>query len=55
MADDIGNVKGMSGSSINLNTQKGSGGQKPEPKGGMHDPGGTRPPRHEDGKVPMPK
>lgn len=55
MADDIGDVRGMSGTSMNLNTQKGSGGQKPEPKGGMSDPGGTKPAKHEHGHVPMPK
>lgn len=55
MADDIGNVKGISGTSMNLNTQPGSGGQKPGPKAGSSDPGKTKPPRHENGKVPMPK
>lgn len=47
--------KSITGSSVNLNTQSGSGGQKPEPKAGSSDPGGSKPPRHEHGKVPMPK
>lgn len=55
MADDIGDVRGIKGTSMNLNTQPGSGGQKPEPKSGSSDPGDTKPERHEDGHVPMPK
>ena len=53
--DDIGSVKSIKGASTCLNTQKGSGGQKPEPKGGSYDPGNTKPPRADEGKVPMPK
>lgn len=55
MANDIGSVSGIRGNSTNLNTQAGSGAQKPSPKSGSSDPGGTKPPRHENGSVPMPK
>jgi hypothetical protein len=55
MANDIGEIKSIGGTSMNLNTQKGSGGQKPEPKAGSADPGGTKPPHDHGGKVPMPK
>lgn len=47
--------RSIRGTSMNLNTQDGSGGQKPEPKAGSSDPGGTKPERHEGGRVPMPK
>ena len=46
--------KSIRGTSTALNNQAGSGGQKPETSGSS-DPGGTKPPRHENGKVPMPK
>ena len=43
MANDIGSVKGISGDSVNLNTQKGDGGMKPNPKAGSSDPASTQP------------
>ena len=54
MADEIGSVKGITGSSVAHNNQAGCGGQKPSNKG-SDNPGGHKPPRIEDGKVPMPK
>lgn len=53
MPDDIGSVRGIMGTSMNLNTQKGEGG-KPEPKGGTENPGDTKPPRPETKPVPIP-
>jgi hypothetical protein len=55
MANDIGSVKGITGYSTSLNNQKGEGAQKPEPTGGKENPGGTKPERAAEGKVPMPK
>jgi len=52
--DNIGNVKGVTGTSTGLNGQVGAGGQKPSAAGNTN-PGGTKPPRVEEGKVPMPK
>lgn len=54
MSNDIGNVKGTTGTSMGLNSQKGAGGQKPVATG-KSDPGGTKPERVTDGPVPMPK
>lgn len=54
MADDIGNVKGITGNSMALNGQSGQGTQKPVASGNG-DPGGTKPPKPADGAVPMPK
>jgi hypothetical protein len=54
MANEIGEVKGITGSSMGLNGQAGCGGQKPMASGNAS-PGGTKPPREADGKVPMPK
>ena len=55
MADDIGSIKGITGTSMNLNTQTGQGTQKPSASAGKADPGGTKPPMPKDGEVPMPK
>ena len=54
MADEIGNVKGVTGTSMGINGQSGAGGQKPSCAGNTS-PGNTKPPREADGKVPMPK
>ena len=54
MADEIGNVKGITGTSTGLNGQAGAGGQKPSAAGNSN-PGGTKPSRVDEGKVPMPK
>lgn len=53
--DDIGDIKSINGTSMNLNTQKGEGGMKPSAKAGTADPGGTKPHKPECGPVPMPK
>ena len=53
--NEIGNVKGITGTSMNLNTQKGEGGQKPMVSAGTSDPGGTKPPKPAQESVPMPK
>lgn len=55
MADDIGNVKSVNGTSMNLNTQPGQGGQKPSAMAGKADPGGTKPHREPEPPTPMPK
>ena len=55
MANDIGSVKGVSGSSMNLNTQKGEGCQKPSTSAGSASPGGTKPSKPAEAPVPMPK
>lgn len=52
--DEIGNVKGITGSSMALNNQKGDGGQKPSASGN-HNPGMTKPDKPPQGEVPMPK
>jgi hypothetical protein len=54
MADDIGSVRGVTGTSMGLNSQKGAGGQKPMATGNSN-PGGCKPERVPEGKVPMPK
>ena len=55
MANDIGSVKGVSGTSMNLNTQKTDGCVKPNPSAGTASPGGTKPPRAPTAPVHMPK
>ena len=55
MVDGIGNVKGVSGTSMNLNTQKGEGCQKPSTSAGSASPGGTKPCKPAEAPVPMPK
>ena len=54
MSNDIGSVKGISGTSMALNGQKGDGAQKPMASGNSS-PGGTKPPMAPCGPVPMPK
>lgn len=54
MANDIGSVKGVSGCSTALNTQRGEGAMKPSASGNTS-PGNTKPPRPTDCSVPMPK
>lgn len=54
MADDIGSVKSVGGTSMGLNGQMGCGGQKPSSMGNAS-PGGTKPPKPADGPTPMPK
>jgi hypothetical protein len=54
MANDIGSVSSINGSSMALNTQRGDGAQKPSAKGN-HDPGKTKPDMAPQAPVPMPK
>ena len=54
MANDIGSVKGVTGTSTELNTRRGTGGEKPEFIGKAN-PGNTKPPRAPEVAVPMPK
>ena len=54
MANDIGSVKGVSGTSMALNCQSGQGTQKPSAAGNSN-PGNTKPPKAPEGPVPMPK
>jgi hypothetical protein len=54
MADEIGNVKSVMGTSMALNNQMGQGTQKPSAMG-QASPGGTKPERAPCGPVPMPK
>ena len=55
MVEGIGNVKGVSGTSMNLNTHKGEGCQKPSTSAGSASPGGTKPSKPAEAPVPMPK
>jgi len=50
----IGNVTGVSGTSMGHNGQSGAGGPKPTVSGNAN-PGNTKPPRAPEGPVPMPK
>lgn len=54
MANDIGSVKGITGSSMALNSQKQVGAEKPKAEGN-HNPGGHKPERVSESMVPMPK
>lgn len=51
MADEIGNVKGISGNSMSLNTQGGQGAVKGKPMGNGN-PGGTKPSKPGEASVP---
>ncbi len=54
MADDIGSVKGVMGTSMALNCQPGYGTVKPSAMGNAS-PGGTKPSKPPEAHVPMPK
>lgn len=54
MADEIGNVKGINGTSMALNGQAGQGANKPMASG-KDSPGGTKPDKPAPAPVPMPK
>lgn len=54
MADDIGSIKSINGTSLSLNNQSGQGGQKPSVSAGNSNPGDTKPKRPEQGPVPIP-
>lgn len=54
MADEIGNVKSITGCSTALNGQAGQGGQKPSASGNAS-PGGTKPDKPAPAPTPMPK
>lgn len=51
----VGEITGVSGTSMSLNTQMNPGGCKPMPSGGNSNPGDTKPSRESDKPVPMPK
>lgn len=54
MANEIGNVRGITGKSVSLNNQAGQGAVKPMPT--MKDsPNGCKPDKPADASVPMPK
>lgn len=53
--NDIGSVKGITGTSSALNNQKGQGAQKPSATGGNSNPGGCKPEKKPEASVPMPK
>lgn len=53
MANEIGNVKGINGSSMALNGQTGQGAQKPSASGNGN-PGGTHPGKPSPGTQPVP-
>ena len=55
MANDIGSVKGINGTSMGLNTQPGQGTTKPSATAGKSDPGGTKPSMPSEPSIPMPK
>lgn len=54
MANEIGSVKGINGTSTALNGQSGYGAVKPSASGNSS-PGGTKPDKPADASVPMPK
>lgn len=54
MADDIGSIKSVNGTSISLNGAPGQGTQKPVASMKTN-VGGTAPPKPADGPVSMPK
>ena len=54
MANEIGNVTGITGSSTALNTQRDQGAVKPKPQGN-HNPGGTKPEKAPSARVPIAK
>lgn len=54
MANSVGDVRGISGSSVALNTQRGQGGHKPSAKGN-NNPSDSKPPRAEETKVEINK
>lgn len=54
MADEIGNVRGITGTSTALNGQGGQNAQKPSASGSSN-PGGTKPSKPPEGHVQMPK
>jgi hypothetical protein len=54
MANEIGNVSSVRGTSTELNTQPGNGANKPA-FSGKENPGDTKPPYPAPGPVPMPK
>lgn len=54
MADEIGNVRGITGTSTALNGQSGQNAQKPSASGSSN-PGGTKPSKPPEGHVAMPK
>lgn len=55
MPNDIGSVRGITGTSMALNTQSGQGTQKPSASSGNSNPGGHKPSKPAEGNVPMPK
>jgi hypothetical protein len=55
MPNDIGDVKGITGTSMNLNTQPGYGAEKPSATAGTANPGNTKPSKPAEKPVPMPK
>lgn len=55
MANEIGSVTGITGTSMGLNTQKGQGAVKPMASAGSSSPGGTKPDKPAEAGVPMPK
>lgn len=52
---NIGTVTGITGTSMNLNSQANLGGEKPNPSAGTADPGKTKPPKPAEKPVPMPR
>ncbi len=53
--NDIGMVKSVTGTSMNLNTRPGQGCDKPVATKGSASPGGTKPPKPAEVAVSMPK
>ena len=54
MSNEIGSVKGISGTSMGLNGQAGQGAVKPSASGNAN-PGGHKPSKPPEASVPMPK
>ena len=51
----VGDVTSINGTSMGLNTQKGTGAMKPNMGGGNASPGGTKPMMAPEAPTPMPK
>jgi hypothetical protein len=55
MSNEIGDVKSIKTTSMNLNSNPGTGANKPSPSAGTSDPNRTKPKREMNGSIPMPK
>ena len=52
MSNNVGDIKSVKGTSVQLNSSKNESGMKPEPNKGSPAPGGTKPKKTEDREAP---